>query len=198
MFCASISAAWDFSVNLLRSILLIYLTSALPNVYYHHIATSQGFGAGKSSEKRFETARAVITLAIDKQGWRAIYAPSDSAHEILPYAPCIGASQHFADQADFIETERRRVLRKALIIKSVLVFEQHVVHLPKPSLRAGCFGRFSRVFGVWVNVRQREVAKCKAQAIAQSALDRFDYEVHFTTESAFVITIFNECDRGIE
>jgi hypothetical protein len=65
-------------------------------------------------------------------------------------------------------------------------------------LRAGCFGGFSRVFGVWVNVREREVAKCKAQAIAQSALDRFDYEVHFTTERAFVITIFNECDRGIE
>jgi hypothetical protein len=49
-----------------------------------------------------------------------------------------------------------------------------------------------------VNVREREVAKCKAQAIAQSALDRFDYGVHFTTERAFVITIFNECDRGIE
>jgi hypothetical protein len=61
-------------------------------------------------------------------------------------------------------------------------------------LRAGCFGGFSRVFCVWVNVRQGEVAKCKAQAIAQSALDRFDYEVHFTTERAFVITILGVFD----
>ena len=43
-----------------------HLTSALPNVYYDHIATSQSLEAGKSSEKRFETAR-----RRNAQGWRA-------------------------------------------------------------------------------------------------------------------------------
>jgi hypothetical protein len=94
--------------------LLVYLTSALPNVYYDHIATSQSLGAGKSSEKRFETAR-----RRNAQGWRAIDAPSDSAHENPSGRPCICASQHFVDQAHFIENARRRILRKALILKGL-------------------------------------------------------------------------------
>jgi hypothetical protein len=54
------------------------------------------------------------------------------------------------------------------------------------------------MFGVWVNIRQWEMAKGKAQALAWSALDRFHDGIHFTAERAFVITILNEGDRSIE
>ena len=134
MFCASISADWDFSVNLLRSILLVYLTSALPNVYYDHIATSQSLWAGKSSEKWFETAR-----RRNAQGWRAIDAPSDSAHEILPDAPAYARAS-----TSWIKRTSSRTRAAAycarLSSSRVLVFEQHDQRRSQATATSRCLG----------------------------------------------------------
>src|SRR5437667_8709551 len=91
-------------------------------------------GLGERSEQRVEAARAVITLAVDEEGRRAIDAASDSASEIFPHASGVCAAEDFSHQAAGIETECHGVAGEVLIFKRVLIFEQDIVHRPKATL----------------------------------------------------------------
>src|SRR2546427_294925 len=149
-------------------------------------------GLCERGEQRVEAARAVITLAVDEEGRRAIDAASDSAPEIFPHASGVCAAEDFGHQAAGIETELHRVAGEVLIFKRVLIFEQNVVHLPKSSLCAGGFGGLGCVLGVRMHVGHREMAIGEAQVIAHSPPNLFDYRVNFAANGAFEVTVLKQ------
>src|SRR5882724_2005105 len=169
------------------------LHSCMPECFMSIALLRPPGGLCERSEQRVETARAVITLTVNKESGRAVDAASDSASEILPHPPGMCAAQDFSHQAAGIETECQGVSGQVLILECVLIFEQEVVHLPKASLRPGGFGGLRRTFGMRMHVGHREVAKGEAQVIAQSPPDFFDNRVNFTADGAFEVTVLKQC-----
>ena len=92
----------------------------------------------------------------------------------------------------------RRVPGQILVFESILIFEQEVIHLPKTSLRAGCFGSFSRLFSVRMHRSQGKISKCKTQIVSQIPLNRLDDRISLPARGTFVIAIFKECHQGID
>jgi hypothetical protein len=86
----------------------------------------------------------------------------------------------------------RGVLDKVLVGERVLVFEQEVVHLPKPTLNACDLGGLSCMGGVSVYVCQREVPEGKIKSIAQLLLNSPHDWICFPSMWTFIITVFKE------
>src|ERR1022692_2825447 len=158
---------------------------------------SSRMGLCERSKQRVDTARAVITHAVDKKGGGAVDPAFCSALEILAYAREVRAGQNFGDHTAGIEAQSRGVLGEILISERVLVLEQEVVHLPELSLCAGRFGGFGRVLRVRMRIDQWKISKGEAQAIAQTLLNRFDDRVNFTAKWALVVAVFNERDGRV-
>src|SRR5208283_3527671 len=66
------------------------------------------------------------------------------------------------------------------------------MHFPIASLCASCLGSLRGVFGVRMKVGEREVSKCKAQAMPQLLLHRLDNRIGFAAVRTFEIAILKE------
>jgi len=74
----------------------------------------------------------------------AINAGAGATAKILAHAFGVDSGQDFVDDATRINARNRGVLGKVLVGERVLVLEQEVVHISKPTLSAGglsCMGR---------------------------------------------------------
>jgi len=104
---------------------------------------------------------------------------------------------YLIDEALSIKTETRRISREAFIIKGILVLKEKVVHLPKMALGAGGFGGLGGVLGMGMHIRQREIAKSKAETIAQMLLNGPHDGMRFAAIRTLVIAIFYHSQRRI-
>src|SRR4029077_10077844 len=102
------------------------------------------------------------------------------------------------DQPTRVQVQHRRISDQIFIFESILVLKQSIMHHPEFSLCSGRFGSLGRVFGMWMNISQREMAKSKTQTIAQTLLNRFDNREYLTASRAFVVTVLQQSHRGIE
>jgi hypothetical protein len=114
---------------------------------------------GQGLQKMSYITRPIVTLAIDKERRRPVYAASYAGLEILSNPECVNARSDFPNQSRLIEAEFARIGHKILVFKRALIFEKKIVHAPKLFLNAGCFCGLGCVLRVRVNIYQRKVAK---------------------------------------
>src|SRR5271165_6391192 len=108
----------------------------------------QKSGRSQSSKQRTVRVRAVVKFAVDKEGRSAVYSAFKTARYIFLYACRECAGSQLGDKKGDIQMQYQRVSGQVLVFKSVLFFEQKVVHLPKVPLCSSCFGSFGGVFSM--------------------------------------------------
>ena len=82
-------------------------------------------------------------------------------------------------------------------MQGILVFKQHVVHLPKLPLRTSGLGGFGGVFGVGMHVAQWKIAKDEAQSLTQLLLNCLHDGIRFAAVGTFVVAVFNQRDGRV-
>ena len=108
---------------------------------------------------------AVVATAVDEErgrpGGAAVVGTRDVPLDAERVAPLV----QLADEPVDVETECRRVLRQVGLLERLLVGEEHVVHLPEPSLGAGRLGGEA---GIVVHLVEREVAEHEREVSTES------------------------------
>ena len=79
----------------------------------------------------------------------------------------------------------------------MLVGEQLVVHRPEAALRIRRLGRFGGVQGVRMDLREREVAVDKAQAVAEAPLELGDDGEGAPGVRALIVAVLDQRQRGV-
>src|SRR6476660_9926695 len=64
-------------------------------------------------------------------------------------------------------------------------------------MHAAEFRAFGCGFRVWMNLAQWEMAEDESDAVSEMLHHKFDNRIRGGTVWAFVITVFNQCDRRI-
>jgi len=136
----------------------------LPGIFFRRLFTSIGIDEHGNQPVGFDFT--VVARAVYEKCRSAINAGAGAAPNILAHTFVVDSGQDFVDDATRINARSRGVLGKVLVGERVLVFEQEVVHLPKPTLSAGGLGGLSCMGRVSVYVCQREVPEGKTQSIA--------------------------------
>ena len=77
-----------------------------------------------------------------------------------------------------------------------LVTEQQVVVGPELALGSGRFCRFSRQFGIGMNLALRVVAVNKTQLAAKMRKHDFHRRLRLGAGRAFKVAVFHQCDAG--
>ncbi len=135
--------------------------------------------------------------AVDEERRRSINVVTHPAAKVLTHSRSMHAAEDFAHQALRIETQRFRVFGKRIVIKLVLVFKQHIVHLPEFPLRTCRFGGLCGVFRVRMRIGKREITERKTQPVAQAFLNRLHDGMRLATIRTFIVAVFNECNGRI-
>jgi hypothetical protein len=97
------------------------------------------------------------------------------------------------DESLEVEIEGARVPDQVSQAKAILVCELQIVHLPEPALRTGCLGRFGRLVGMRVDLRQRKVAIREPQVVPHDLPNLFEDRMSCAAKRALVVAVLDEC-----
>jgi len=97
-----------------------------------------------------------------------------------------------------VELKSRGVKQQRAPVECLLIFEQHVVHRPEPSLGARGLGRFGGLNGVRVYLRQREMPVHEAQRLSHFHSHVFNDRIGGTAVWTFEISVLDERKRRIQ
>src|SRR3954453_20107252 len=104
----------------------------------------------------------------------------------------MGAGQQFVDESIDSKTKRSGITSKIFILQCRVIFEQSVVHFPESTFCTCCFRGFGCVLRMYVNVRERKIAKDKTHSVAKDLVDRLHQWMCRSAYGTFVIPVFQE------
>ncbi len=121
-------------------------------------------------EQRVEIVRALVADAVDEERRCTVDAALNPAPEVVTHLAPIGAGRERASHPVTIKSKFGGVLDQMVVVERELSLEQAVMQLPEGTLRARSFRGLGGMLGVRMNLRQREMAKYKAELASQLLL----------------------------
>jgi hypothetical protein len=133
---------------------------------------------------------------IDEERGGALHSATFTALYIFLDAGKKALCSHIACVLLQIEANLSSEAGQVRILKGMLVMEKGIVHLPKLPLRCSGLGSQSRVQRVGMDFGEGEVAKDKAQLVAELVLNCSHDGRRSASVGAFVVAILHQGNRG--
>src|SRR5207302_9438283 len=150
----------------------------------------------KCSQQGIVLPGTAIQDPIDEEGRSALHATTFAAFHILLDAGKPALFGHVTCVLLEIQTNCLGKLGQVRILKSMLVMEDSIMHLPEFPLRRSALGSESRVERVRMNLDEREVAIDKAQLVPEFLLQGSHHMSRLARIGAFVVAILHQRDRS--
>src|SRR5204863_3367145 len=121
----------------------------------------------------------------------------DAAAKIIADFFRVSARCQLARKTLSVDADPRGVHRKVVVLEGILVVVEHVVHLPKPSLRCGRLRRLGSVLGVRVRLAERKIAENEAEPLAHIAAQVLNDGMRTPAMRTLEIAILDERHRSL-
>ena len=134
--------------------------------------------------------------SIDEEGRGCPDATPNTVAQVTVDLPGVTVLRHVTTEGLDLQTESGGVLVEMLIVKSTLMLEEMVMHLPESALARRGLGRFRRMLGMWVDLTQGKVPVDEAQLVTQFLLHSLDDTIGNAAVGAFVIGVLDQSHRA--